>query len=252
MDYNLTKLKKDFHDDGFVQINEFFAQDQIQEIKKELDIFIQKHAKNLVKDEINYTGNGEINSIHRLAGFDSQFEGFFSDLLNQKRITTLVGELLNDKAEPRKAEFFAKPAYTGLKSPMHQDNFYWGIEDHNGLTIWCCLTESNEKNGGIRYVKGSHKKGLIKHEDSFAPGSSQMIPLNILDQFSTEDFITPDLKSGDIVIHHSLMIHGSLENKSSIPRPGLTLQYKAQNSNYNSDMVKYYYSQLEKQLKARE
>lgn len=252
MQQSQEDLIKTYQRDGYILLKDFFSSDEIDEIKRELQLFIKRYATELKNDEINYTTDGEINSIHRLAGFDSPYQGFFKELLNKEKVINIVRLLLNDEAQPRKAEYFAKPAKTGLKSPLHQDNFYWGIEDHNGLTIWCCLEESNIQNGGISYVTGSHKKGLIQHVDSYAPGSSQMVPQEILDEFSDDLFITPDIKAGDILIHHSLMIHGSKENHSEKARPGITLQYKAKNSKYNKEMVDHYYNRLTKQVKLRQ
>ena len=40
-----------------------------------------------------------------------------------------------------------------MKSPFHQDNFYWNIQNKKALNVWIACTESNFKNGGMCYYK---------------------------------------------------------------------------------------------------
>ena len=56
--------------------------------------------------------------------------------------------MLDDDEEDFGAELFAKPAFKGLPSPIHQDNYYWCIDDANALTMWIAMDDSGEKNGG--------------------------------------------------------------------------------------------------------
>lgn len=219
-------------------------------MKSELEEFIKSNSGKLKRGEINYTEQGFINSIHRLAGFDSEFRGYFWKLLHSDRMLSLVKNFLRDDAQARKAECFAKPKQFGLESPWHQDNFYWGVKDANALTVWIALDHCNNQNGALSYITGSHKLGLLPHVDSHMPGSSQKIEQQTLEHLNLQDMIeTPELFPGDILIHHSLMIHGSEKNLSESDRRGVTLQYKALNSNYDDSMVEHYYKRLSLQLK---
>ena len=69
-----------------------------------------------------------------------------------------------------------------------------------------------QKNGGVEYMQESHKLGVIEHETSFMPGSSQKIPDKIIKKLKYKK-ITPDLKEGDCIFHHAEIIHGSKKNK---------------------------------------
>ena len=39
---------------------------------------------------------------------------------------------------------------------FHQDAKYIGLEPHNWVTVWLAVTDSNEKNGCMRMLPGSH------------------------------------------------------------------------------------------------
>ena len=86
--------------------------------------------------------------------------------------------------------------------PVHQDNFYWCTRKGSGITIWIALNNSSKKNGGIFYFKGSHKMGLLEHDISYVPGSSQK--LKYLDSMSVFKKVYP-LRAGDCEVHSSLV-----------------------------------------------
>ena len=54
-----------------------------------------------------------------------------------------------------------------MASPMHQDNFFWNLIDSNAVNVWVALSNANKQNGGVFYLKKSHKIGLLEHVSSF-------------------------------------------------------------------------------------
>ena len=115
--------------------------------------------------------------------------------------------------------------------------------------MWIALCSSDYKNGGVYYYNGSHKKGVLPHKASLAKGTSQMIKnLSSLKKFKK---ITPFLKTGDILIHHALVVHGSKKNISNRPRKGLTFQFKDKNTDYIKSAIKTYEKSLRKQIELR-
>jgi phytanoyl-CoA hydroxylase len=249
---DFQKLRNEYEINGFVVVPSFFDEREVKNIEHELLNFISNHAPNLKRDEINFSSPGVINSIHRLASSDSKDKTYFTELLLSEKLGNLAEIFLNDKSDPRQAEFFGKPAKVGLKSPWHQDNFYWGVSDANALTIWLAIDDCDETNGGITYIKGSHHYGIVDHIDSFAPGSSQMVRDKELTDGSRGEIVTPVLRAGDVVIHHSLTIHGSQDNRSNRSRRGLTFQFKGKNSTYDQEMIRHYLERLNLQVDMRQ
>lgn len=249
---DFEKLKADYDRDGYVVVPNVFTEEEVKTVENELLNFIAEYADNMKRDEINFSSPGVINSIHRLAGYDAKDGTYFSNLLESEKMGDIAKVFLDDEADPRRAEFFGKPAKVGLKSPWHQDNFYWGVADNNALTIWLALDHCDETNGGITYIKGSHTMGVVDHVDSFAPGSSQMVKDENLTNGSRGEVVTPTLKPGDVVIHHSLTIHGSADNHSERSRRGVTFQFKGKNSEYDEEMISHYRKRLNMQVDMRE
>lgn len=237
----LNKIKIQFDNYGFVHLKSFFKKKKIEIIKKNLFLFLKKNKENFHKREIHHAkGSKLINSVHHLKW------PYVKTLKKDKKIIKIIKYLFQDKIKDFGAEVFAKPAKFGMAVPIHQDNFYWNVDNEKGVTVWIALDNSNKKNGALFYYKKSHKAGLQVHKPSFIPGSSQVLKnKNILKKYKK---ITPYLDTGDILIHHCLIIHGSDRNRSNKSRSGLTLRYISKSSKINKTAKKKYEKILKKQL----
>ena len=244
----LEKNIDNYNKNGFSVMRNFIPKQKLFKLNIKIKKFLKKKEKNLKGKNINYSSGNRVNSAHDIDKFDP----FFKKFSNQKFIIQMVEKFLQSKTVFRKSEIFAKPAKVGLQSPMHQDNFYWGIKNNNALTIWVALDHCNKSNGGLTYFKGSHKYGIVKHVDSYEPGSSQKISSNFFKKKRNFKKITPTLNPGDVLIHHCLTIHGSKPNRSSKSRRGFTMQFKDKFSKYDKKLVNYYRSKLNKQVKLRQ
>tara|TARA_Y100000816_G_C26096722_1_gene580539 strand:+ start:1016 stop:1765 length:750 start_codon:yes stop_codon:yes gene_type:complete len=238
------KLKNQFDKNGFVLIPSLLSKKEVETIKDDLEKYKYKQSKILKGRDINFTSDGNINSIHYMDKWK-----WTKKIQNTPKIKNLAKILLNEKPVNYGAELFAKPAKTGLKVPPHQDNYYWAIDDANALTFWISLDYSNKKNGGIYYYSGSNKLGLLEHKPSYAPGSSQTIKYPESMKFFKKIF--PSLKPGDCVAHNVLVVHGSEKNNSNLPRSGWTIRYKSVKSKKDIFQEKRYLSELKMQIRKR-
>ncbi len=243
-----NSLLKEYQKNGFVIVKNFFDDQEIKTLNKEVQNFLSTKALQLTGKDINFTKSKSVNTAHDVDKFDE----YFKEFAKKRKIEKLVGFFLNSEIEFRKCEIFAKPAKVGMASPFHQDNFYWGVKNNNALTIWVALDKAGKENGGLSYYKGSHLFGVVDHEDSFAPGSSQKIKNNIIKKYSNLDIITPELNKGDILVHHSLTFHGSSRNLSDRNRRGFTMQFKDKYSEYDTKHLDHYNSRLNEQVKLRQ
>ena len=106
---------------------------------------------------------------------------------------------------------------------FHQDAKYIGLEPNNWVTVWLAVTDSNEKNGCMRMLPGSHKDSLKYHEQKFDEN-------NLLTRGQTIENVSLDktdpiiLKAGEISLHHPLTVHGSGLNYSDDRRIGFVIQ----------------------------
>ena len=248
---NTKDLVASYEFDGFAIVKGFLSRAEVAEVLLEFEKFLIVEAPLLTGREINYVDPEKkiVNSVHKLAGTPGSF---FHRLLNSERISELAGRFLRGPAKARGAEMFAKPAGKGLASPIHQDNFYWCLQPcaaQTALTIWVALDPVSSQNGGVTYLSGTQKIGILEHTDSNAPGSSQMVKDQaILHQY---EHVTPNLEPGDAVVHDAMTLHYSAENKSGFSRRGMTMQMQRTDAKIDPLMLKHYEERLAKQLAKR-
>ncbi len=152
-----------------------------------------------------------------------------NDLMHHPVILDAVESLLGPDILCWAATFFAKEPHNAGFVGWHQDITYWGLEPaEKVVTTWLALTDAKTDNGCMCVIPGTHQGGLRKHE--FKPGAGNMLAGDqevILTAGEQKKIQHIELEPGEISIHHSRLLHGSVGNSSSRPRIGLSINYFA-------------------------
>ena len=154
----------------------------------------------------------------------------FHDLCRTPEILDYVEDILGPNFVQWGGQFFHKEPKSGSVVPWHQDAQYWPLEPANAVTVGLAVYDSDEENGAMKVVSGSHKKGAngFKHHTNDA---SHLV----LDQEVSEDQIDKDkivymnLKAGEISLHNDALLHGSDPNNSNRKRCGITMRFSPTN-----------------------
>jgi len=236
----LEKYKKN----GFVVVRKVFKRQQILKILNELEVIKHKASK-LSRKNYHKTANGKFNTIHNINTFIKK--GSIIKISKSLKIINLAKMILNDKPQLRNIEFFLKPKKNKMKTPFHQDNYFWNIIGAHGINIWIACSKASKSNGGICYLKNSQNLGTINHELSYVKGTSQKISDNVLNNLKYKK-VYPNVNVGDIIVHNCEIIHGSYNNKSNQDRIGLVLSFKGAKSKYDKKKILEYQRKLKKSL----
>ena len=250
MNYTILKAKKELNAKGWTIIKNFLTKKQAIMYKKSIFKYLNKNHLKFQGRQINYVGGSkkfeDIHSFHKLESYKKVKNFFYKG-----KIYNYAFQLLdNSIPELRASELFKKPKKSGLKAAPHQDDFYWNVKDNKGITFWIALDRANKKNGTMYYYTSSHKLGLVQHEASFGKGTSQTVKNKKLFKKFKKDYL--DLDIGDVAIHTSLAIHGSVKNSSSQNRAGWTFAVKPKHSPYDKKRTKKFVKSLTKQIRLRE
>lgn len=126
------------------------------------------------------------------------------------------------------SSYIIKEPHTGSFVSWHQDLKYWGLEmpdDDSLVSVWVALSAANQANGAMRFVRGSHRRGVYTHEDTFEADNllhrGQVIP----DTFVPEDIDAMSLLPGQASLHHGWTVHSSGANTSDSRRVGIVFNY---------------------------
>jgi len=108
----------------------------------------------------------------------------------------------------------------------HQDVTYWGLEPPFAVSAWIAIDDADEENGCMRVIPGSHRLGLLTHAKAGQPGNllsvNQAVPAELVDEARA---VSVPLRAGQMSLHHGVLLHASLPNRSTRRRCGLTLRY---------------------------
>lgn len=92
----------------------------------------------------------------------------------------------------------------------------------NHLTCWIGLDDSTVDNGCIHYIPGSHRWPLLPIT-GLAGDMTAIHSVLSEDQKGQFKPVAVELKKGECTFHHPLMVHGSYENRTDIPRRALVV-----------------------------
>ena len=229
--------KAAFERDGYVLLKGFFSIAEISEINQRIDNYIADILPSLPIDAAFYEVKDQPESIMRLQGMD-QHDPFFKTLYADPRCIKLAQDLLEDHVRTRNLQWFNKPPGLANHTPPHQDGYYFMIEPNVAITLWISQDHANESNGCVRYIPGSHRRGMRPHKRSNVLGFSQGIV-----NFSTDDQVIEQAiptAPGDVIAHHSLTIHRADPNLSSNPRRALGLVYFANQAHEDLEKAEAY------------
>ena len=123
------------------------------------------------------------------------------------------------------AGFFIKYPQTKSFVSWHQDSTYWGLEPPDIVTAWVAFTPSNLKNGCMQVVPGSHLRGQLQHQDTFADNNMLSRGQEIAVNVENEDVESIVLEPGQMSLHHVRIFHGSKANHTDAPRIGFAIRF---------------------------
>lgn len=111
----------------------------------------------------------------------------------------------------------------GHPKMLHQDGAYFTHKYEGPMGMLNYAVDTPVERGALHVVPGSHKLGILDHEDTFSHlGLS-------LDDWPWERALPIEGKAGDAIFFHVKTIHGSKPNHTKEHRPVFIHRYRAAN-----------------------
>lgn len=107
----------------------------------------------------------------------------------------------------------------------HQDNFYSNLHLTPSLTAWIALADSTSENGCMLVVPGSHREGILPHEEKGNANNLLKQGQEIQVAVNETDAVEVVLRAGEMSLHHAAIIHGSRPNRSDMQRLGFVIRF---------------------------
>lgn len=229
----MNRNSADFERDGVAVVRQLLSEAEVRKAHVAIGAYIRNIVPTLPK---KYRVFEEDEQSVRQLFFMNMFDPFFQSLAEQQPIRQTVRDLVSWQPRLYYVETFNKPARVGSAVPPHQDNYYLCMEPPEMVTVWIAMDAASEANGGVHYLRGSHKRGLLPHSYGGARGSA--LTLAPLLDLTTADIYSASLQPGDALIHDCLTIHYSPPNTSEMPRCGLAFAYISTRARLDRERLK--------------
>jgi phytanoyl-CoA hydroxylase len=203
--------KESFRRAGFVVVRQLLSAAEFDELCRNLDRYIREVVPTLPDSHAFYDVKSRPETLKQMQHMGGDV--FFSTYRQQPKWLGLARALLGEDVDMQEPEWFNKPPNTNHVTPPHQDNYYFNLRPPNVLTIWMALDPVDDGNGCLRYVAGSHRRGVRPHGRSNVLGFSQSITDYGPDDQASE--VTVRLQPGDVIVHHGNTIHRADANRST-------------------------------------
>jgi hypothetical protein len=155
--------------------------------------------------------------------------GAIARLARSKGLLDVLQQILGPDLIFWGSTLFHKPAHTTVSAPWHQDGETWPVVPPVGVNVWFALTNYGAGNGGLRYLPGSHRYGLL----GLGAGLSNIPSQFLRDGEVKQELLDyPELASGEGVVHHCLTVHSSCENASPTARTAIALYFMPASAHY--------------------
>jgi len=207
-------LQSTFDQLGYAPVPGFLSPEEVEALKKAYFDTLPKRGGSMLSEETDHKTDAAITYDFTFIDRNPEYKKLVFKLITE-RFQPLYDEVL-DNYKPIIANFIRKEQDAG-EVPLHQN---WAFVDERKFTsvsIWVPLIDSNEANGTLQMVDGSHKRfGEIR--GPLVPWELEGIKKEIID-----NCLTPmNVKAGDAVVLDDSVVHYSNINQTNGLR--LTIQ----------------------------
>ena len=210
---DIPHVQVDFDRDGYAILPGFLTGKALDGVCEALDRFIATTLPTLPPEHVFYEDKSRpetLKQIQRLFEYDDYFHGLMVDSPFQ----AVAEAMLKGPVVPKNMQYFNKAPGAGQPTPPHQDGFYFNLEPCEAVTLWFALDDVDEENGCVRYVRGSHRAGVLPHNRTqtlgFSQGLADTSPCD-----NMESMVPCHAQPGDLLGHHALTIHWAEGNRSA-------------------------------------
>lgn len=135
------------------------------------------------------------------------------------------------------SQIFFKPPEGGGPKPAHQDNFYFGPNDEEGVvTAWVALDDATLENGCLYFGDGSNQGPVYAHEAPAGEPFNLQLPAAILQR---QPMTPAPVRRGGVSFHHGNTFHQSGPNTSTRWRRACALHYVSHGTFFEHPALPY-------------
>ena len=161
-------------------------------------------------------------------------------LASDRRLVATVERFVGAGVSVYFSQVFFKPPEGGGPKPAHQDNFYFGPTDLEGVvTAWVALDDATLENGCLYFGDGTNLGPVYEHEAPVGEPYNLQLPAAILDR---QPMMPAPVRKGGVSFHHGNTFHQSGPNQSTKWRRACALHYVRNDVEFATPALPYDHS----------
>jgi phytanoyl-CoA hydroxylase len=203
--------KKHYDEFGYVVVSDLFQKEELSGMNQELD-----------GCEAPPQSSGEHEGFtYQLAMLTDKTKNFAHD----ERILTLIEDIVKPGIAIFSSKLLTKLPHSPSVCHWHQDDAYYTevVNSDTRMSIWVPLQDTDEKNGCLWIVPGSHKQGLQPYTIQNNGTCRKALDEEQVDLSKAEPV---PMKAGSILLFNALTWHSSKGNETEHVRRAFIVSYQ--------------------------
>ena len=231
-----------FRHAGHLTVNGVFRADEMDAVVADIDAWGASFLAELPAEKRGWyvdAGVGARTVLRKLDNPHAQRPAV-QTLMRDRRLLGLVEALIGPGVSVYFSQIFFKPPEGGGPKPAHQDNFYFGPTDPDGMvTAWIALDDATLENGCLYFGDGSNLGPVYAHIAPEGEPYNLQIPPAILNR---QPMSPAPVRKGGVSFHHGNTFHASGSNTSSHWRRACALHYVSNGNAFENPALPYDHS----------
>jgi ectoine hydroxylase-related dioxygenase (phytanoyl-CoA dioxygenase family) len=210
---------------GHVTVNGVFTAAEMDAVVRDIEQWGEAFLAELPSDQRAWYLDGGVKARAVLRKLDNPHahRPVVQQVARDPRLVSQIETLLGRGVSVYFSQIFFKPPEGGGPKPAHQDNFYFGPTDIEGVaTAWIALDDATLENGCLYFGDGTNLGPVYRH---FAPEGEPFnlqLPTTVLDR---QPMTPAPVRKGGVSFHHGNTFHRSGPNHSTAWRRACALHY---------------------------
>jgi ectoine hydroxylase-related dioxygenase (phytanoyl-CoA dioxygenase family) len=210
---------------GHLTVPAVFSAEQAEGVVQDIQAWGEQFLGALPADQRAWYIDGGVTARNVLRKLDNphHHRPSVQRLARDDNLVSLVEALIGPGVSVYFSQIFFKPPEGGGPKPAHQDNFYFGPTDRDGVvTAWVALDDATLENGCLHFGEGTQFGPVYEHEAPADEPYNLQLPAAILQRQPMSPAPVP---RGGVSFHHGNTFHASGPNLSRHWRRACALHY---------------------------
>ena len=192
-----------YHDEGYLRIGQVLTDRGLEDLKKEV-MAAWESEKGPFNSDANWLKNSLLPNIHHQSDLVRKY--YFNGPLVE-----VAQQVISPNIKSVTSQLTFKMRGNTMPFGWHQDNGYGELEPYTTISSLTAFDDTDQDNGCLRIIPGSHKAGQIAVDRS--PEDRKANKEVVVEADDTKS-IPLYMRAGESVIFHCWMLHKSEANHS--------------------------------------